>query len=85
MANIPNEVLTDEQVEAEIERLRKSPMVALACKEQLIRRRRQQILARLQSLEARGVALSQDGVTLEYLDRLEACDNLERELVYRGK
>jgi hypothetical protein len=75
----------DEAVESEINRLRKSPLVALACKEQLIRRRRQQILLKLRALENRGIELSQKGVTMEFLDLMEASDNLERELVNHGK
>lgn len=85
MANIPNENLTDEEVEAEIERLRQSPMVALARKEQRIRYRRRQALYQLRSLERKGVELSQSGITMEFLNGMESADDLERELMNYGK
>ena len=43
--------LTDEQVEQEIERLRNSPYVALARKEQYVRCQRRQALYSLRHLE----------------------------------
>lgn len=60
--------LTDEQVEAEIERLRKDPNVALARKEERIRYRRRQLLYQLRNYEKKGKALAAAGITLEFLD-----------------
>lgn len=80
-----NDFLTDEEVEAEIERLRHSPMVALARKEQRIRYRRRQALYQLRNLEKKGVELSQSGITMEFLNGMESADDLERELLNYGK
>ena len=71
--------LTDEQVEKEIERLRQSPLVALARKEQRIRYRRRQILYQLRDLEKKGKALEKAGITMEVLEGLgeeESYDDL---------
>ena len=62
--------LTDEQVEQEIERLRQSPLVALARKEQRIRYRRRQFLYQLRDLEKKGMALEKAGITMEVLNGL---------------
>lgn len=62
--------LTDEQVEEEIERLRQSPLVALARREQRIRYRRRQILYQLRDLEKKGKALEKAGITMEVLNSL---------------
>ena len=62
--------LTDEQVEREIERLRKSELVALARKEQRIRYQRRQVLYNLRNLEKKGRELAASGITLEMLDGL---------------
>ena len=59
--------LTDEQVEAEIERLNASPAVALARKEQKLRYRRRQYLYQLRDLEKKGKALMAAGITKEIL------------------
>lgn len=63
--------LTDEQVEREIERLRKSPMVALARKEERIRYKRRQVLYTLRALEKKGKQLQAAGITMEVLDDLD--------------
>ena len=60
--------LTDEQVEREIERLRKSELVALARKEQRIRYQRRQVLYNLRNLEKKGRELAASGITMEMLD-----------------
>lgn len=60
--------LTDEQVEQEIERLRKSPAVALAKQEQRIRYKRRQVLWNLRSLEKKGKELAASGITMEMLN-----------------
>lgn len=62
--------LSDEQVEIEIERLRQSPMVALARKEQRIRYKRRQFLYQLRDLEKKGKALAAAGITMEILENL---------------
>lgn len=63
--------LTDDQVEREIERLRKSPMVALARKEERIRYKRRQVLYNLRALEKKGKQLLSAGITMEVLDDLD--------------
>ena len=55
------EILTDEQVESEIERLNKSPYVKLARAEQRIKYRRRQYLYQLRNFEKRGMKLEQEG------------------------
>ena len=65
------EFLTDEQVEAEIERLRVSPLVALARREQRIKYRRRQYLYQLRDLEKKGKALAEAGVTMEKLTDID--------------
>lgn len=66
--------LTDEQVEREIERLRKSPMVALARKEERIRYKRRQVLYNLRNLEKKGKQLQAAGITMDVLQGLEDDD-----------
>lgn len=63
--------LTDEQVEAEIERLRKSPFVALARKEERMKYRQRQALYTLRNLEEKGRALDAAGITSEMLDAMD--------------
>lgn len=63
--------LTDEQVEAEIERLRKSPFVALARKEEHMKYRQRQALYTLRNLEKKGRALDAAGITSEMLDAMD--------------
>lgn len=60
--------LTDEQVDIEIERLKSSPHVALAKREQAIKMRRRQYMYQLRWYEKRGKELEAMGVTLEDLD-----------------
>ena len=62
------EFLTDEQVEQEIERLKKSPMVQLARRETAIKYKRRQALYQLRYLEKRGVELTENGITLENIE-----------------
>lgn len=66
--------LTDAQVEQEIERLKESPYVKLAKKDEAIRYRRRQYLYQLKSYEKKGKELSKAGVTIEIL---ESMDNAE--------
>lgn len=63
--------LTDEQVEQEIERLSKSPLVALARRELRIRYRRRQFLYTLRDLEKKGKALEAAGITMDVLNALD--------------
>lgn len=67
--------LTDEQVEKEIENLKKSPYVKLAKKDQQVKYRRRQYLYGLRQLEKKGKELSNAGVTIEMLETIDkACD-----------
>ena len=62
------EWLTDAEVEMEIERLRTSPMVQLARKEQHILYKRRQALYNLRSLEKRGKQLVKKGITMDNIE-----------------
>lgn len=62
--------LTDEQVEAEIERLNASDAVALARREARLRYKRRQYLYQLRDLEKKGNALLKAGITREVLDAM---------------
>lgn len=62
--------LTDEQVEAEIERLNASEYVALARREQRLKYKRRQYLYQLRDYEKKGKALADAGITRELLDEL---------------
>lgn len=67
--------LTDEQVEAEIERLNKSEAVALARRKARLDYRRRQYLYQLRDLEKKGKALMDAGITREILDSMySSCD-----------
>ena len=67
---MPKTCMTDVEVEAEIERLRKDPNVALARREERIRYQRRQILYQLRSYERKGKALAAAGITMEILDEM---------------
>ena len=69
--------LTDEQVEQEIERLRQSPLVALARREQRIRYRRRQFLYQLRDLEKKGRALEKAGINMEVLNALAEVEDYD--------
>ena len=69
------EFLTDEQVEAEIAKLLKSPDVKLAKKEMRISYRRRQYLYGLRNLEKKGKELADAGITMEMLENMDKeCD-----------
>ncbi len=70
-SNMAREILTDEQVEEEIARLRDSEFVRLAKREKRIRDRRRQYLYQLRSYEKKGRALAEAGITLETLNCLD--------------
>ena len=59
---------TDEQVEAEIARLKESEYVKLAKKEVQIKYRRRQQMWTLQYMEARGKQLASEGITKENME-----------------
>ncbi len=63
--------LTDAQVEQEIERLKESPYVKLAKKDEAIRYRRRQYLYQLKSYEKKGKELSKAGITIELLESMD--------------
>lgn len=62
--------LTDEQVEVEIARLLASEEVKLAKYEQRLRDRRRQYLYCLRTMEKKGRALMEAGITRETLKRM---------------
>ena len=67
--------ITDEQVEIEIQRLRKSEYVKLAKEEQRIRYRRRQYLYCLRQYEKKGKELAESGITIEMLKAMDKdCD-----------
>ena len=63
--------LTDKQVEQEIERLKQSPYVKLAKKEEAIRYRRRQYLYQLKGYEKKGFELASAGITIEMLENMD--------------
>ena len=63
--------LNDEQVEAEIEKLKKSDFVKLAKKEEQIRYRRRQYLYGLRQYEKKGKELAEAGITIEMLEKMD--------------
>ena len=72
--NMAKEFLTDEQVEADIERLRVSPLVALARREQRIKYGRREYLYQLRGLEKKGKALAEAGITMDILNDVEGME-----------
>ena len=67
--------LTDEEVEKEIERLKKSDYVELARKEMRIKYKRRQQLYNLRALEKRGIELAEAGITIDTLDMFLEVDD----------
>lgn len=63
-----NKKWTDEQVEAEIARLKESEFVKLAQKEHRIKYRRRQQMWSMQYMEARGKQLASEGITPENME-----------------
>ena len=74
---MPRDVLTDEQVELEIERLHESYYVKLANKERRVRNRRRMYLYSLRQLEKKGKALEESGITMEVLNGM--CEEVEED------
>lgn len=62
------ELMTDEMVEIEIERLLQSEDVKLAKKETRIRLKRRQYMYSLRCMEKRGKQLAKQGITLENIE-----------------
>ena len=73
------EILTDEQVELEIQELQRSPYVKLANKERRVRQRRRMYLYQLRHMERKGIELEASGITMEVLSNMdaEATENAE--------
>ena len=71
---VKRDLLTDEQVELEIERLTNSEAVELARKEMRIKYRRRQAMYTMRSLEKRGQQLLKDGYTLENIEQRMLAD-----------
>ena len=69
------EWLTDEEVEIEIEKLKKSPYVKLARKDARIKYKRRQTLYNLRDLEKKGKALEKAGITMEILEKMDKDDD----------
>lgn len=62
------EIMTDFQVEQEIERLLNSDEVKLAKKEQRILYKRRQYMYQLRSMEKRGKQLTKKGITMDNIE-----------------
>lgn len=62
------EILTDEMVEMEIERLWSSEEVKLAKKEMNIKYKRRQYMYQLRCMEKRGKQLMAEGITMENIE-----------------
>lgn len=62
------ENFTDEQVEIEIERLKRSDAVKLAQKETRIKNRRREYMHRLRAMEKRGMALQRQGIDFDNIE-----------------
>lgn len=65
------EIIPDERIDAEIERLNNSEAVKLARKEQRINYRKRQYMYQLRWYEKRGLQLMEQGVTMESLDLMD--------------
>ena len=66
------DILTDEQVAAEVERLKDSDYVRLAQKEIRLKSKRRKWLYQLRWMEKRGRQLEEQGITMENIDKLLA-------------
>ena len=66
------DILNDEQVEREIERLQASPYVKLSAKERAIKYKRRRYLYNLRLMEKHGKALEEAGITMEMLETLDS-------------
>ncbi|MEE0440189.1 MAG: hypothetical protein UDB15_07285 [Ruminococcus sp.] len=71
------DLMTDEQVEAEIDRLNASEDVQLARKEQRLKYKRRQYMYTLRHLERRGKELAKEGATLNNLETFLFGESIE--------
>ena len=67
---MPRDLLTDEQVEMEIERLTSSEAVQLARKELRLKYKRRQYMYQLRNMEKRGKQLMSEGINQENMERM---------------
>ena len=65
-------VLTDEEVEREIEKLRESPYYKLFKKDEQIRLRRRKYLYQLRCYVKKGKELADAGITIELLNKMDS-------------
>jgi len=65
------EILTDEEVEAEIERLKKSEAVRLAQRERHVKYRRRRYLYNLRNDEKHGKQMMAEGITMDTFDMMD--------------
>lgn len=70
-----SKALTDQEVEAEIARLKESPYVKLARKEHALRYRKRTALYNLRLLEKKGRELEAAGITMEILNGMVREEN----------
>lgn len=75
MARTNNPYIPDEELDAEIERLRESPDVRLAEKYKRVMNRRRIYLYELRAADKRGRELRAHGITEETLDGAYGCDD----------
>lgn len=73
------EVITDEQVEIEIDRLMKSDEVKLAKVEQRIKTKRRQYMYQLRCYEKRGKELMKLGINLDNVEQILNVDEKDEE------
>lgn len=64
------EKMTHEEIEAEIDRLKRSCYVALARKDRMLRYQRTRVMENLRREEKEGMELAKSGITMESLDEL---------------
>ena len=67
-----SEWLTDEEVEKEIDRLKKDEFVKLAKEEERIRYRRRQYLYTLRTYQRKGKELAAAGITIDMLRNMDS-------------
>lgn len=72
-------LITDEEVEREIERLNESPAVLLARQELRVKYRRRRYLYQLRSYEKRGKQLMEAGITYEDLKQMDVPVDMDGE------
>lgn len=73
------EIMTDEQVAAEVERLKNSEYVRLAQKEIRLKNKQRKWFYQLRWLEKRGKELEAQGITMENIDSMIAAIPVDEE------